>query len=166
MERRHVTGEELEKIGNDFARFLGEYMRMYKELEENPDKKLKKGWQNEITPVYWDLRRTYRVLHPYEHNLKTMSVPVHVVRIGDLAIATNPFELYLDYGMRIKARSKAVQTFPVQLSNGYFGYLPTERSVEGGAYGAIPESNEAGPEGGQQLVEATLKIIDALWDEK
>ncbi|HSH65418.1 MAG TPA: hypothetical protein VLB84_06365, partial [Bacteroidia bacterium] len=33
MERRHVTGEELEKIGNDFNRFLGEYMRMYKELE-------------------------------------------------------------------------------------------------------------------------------------
>jgi len=88
-----------------------------------------------------------------------------VVRIGDVAIATNPFELYLDYGMQIKARSKAVQTMTVQLANGYFRYLPTERSVAGGAYGAIPESNEADPDGGRQLVERTLELIESLWEE-
>ena len=41
-----------------------------------------------------------------------MPVEVHIIRIGDVVIATNPFELYLDYGMRIKGRSPAVQTFP------------------------------------------------------
>ena len=93
-------------------------------------------------------------------------VPVHVVRIGEVAVATSPFELYLDYGMRIKARSKALQTFTVELANGCFGYLPTKRSVAGGAYGAIPESNEVGPEGGQELVEKTLELIDSLWEQK
>ena len=33
-----------------------------------------------------------------------------------LAIATNRFELCLDFGIRIKARSKAVQTFVVQIA--------------------------------------------------
>ena len=99
----------------------------------------------------------------YELQQVKVSVPVHVVRIGDLAIATNPFELHLDYGMRIKARSKAVQTFTVELANGYYGYLPTKGPVAGGAYGAIPESNEVGPEGGQELVERTLELIDSLW---
>ena len=88
-----------------------------------------------------------------------------MLRIGDMAIATNPFELYLDYGVQIKARSKAVQTFVVQLvGNGT--YLPTQRSIKGGAYGAVPASTEIGPEGGRELDERTLELIDSLWAEK
>lgn len=89
-----------------------------------------------------------------------------MIRIGDVAVATSPFEVYLHYGVQIKARSKAVQTLTVQLANGYYRYLPTERSVARGAYGAIPESNEADPEGGRQLVERTLELIASLWAEQ
>jgi len=50
---------------------------------------------------------------------------------------------------KIKSRSKAVQTFGVELAGGGgFGCLPTRRSVAEGAYGAIPESTQIGPEGG------------------
>jgi hypothetical protein len=91
-----------------------------------------------------------------------MPINVHVVRIGDIVMATNPFELYLDYGIRIKARSSATQTFLIQLSNGNYGYLPTSRSIAGGAYGAEPESTYIGPEGGQELVEETLNMIDNI----
>ena len=83
-----------------------------------------------------------------------------------MALATNPFELYVDFEMHMKARSKAVQTFIVQLAGGGAGYLPTERSVAGGAYGAIPESTQIGPEGGRELVEQTLELIESLWEEK
>jgi hypothetical protein len=65
----------------------------------------------------------------------------------------------------VKARSKAVQTFVVQLA-GNGSYVPAERSVTGGAYGAIPESTEVGPEGGRELVEQTLELLDSLWAEK
>lgn len=91
-----------------------------------------------------------------------LPVQVHVVRIGDIVMATNPFELYLDYGTRMKARSSATQTFIIQLSNGSYGYLPTSRSISGGAYGAVPASTQIGPEGGQELVEGTLEIIDEM----
>ena len=40
---------------------------------------------------------------------------LHVLRLGDVAVATNPFELFLDFGMRMKTRCKAPQTFIVQL---------------------------------------------------
>ncbi len=91
-----------------------------------------------------------------------LPVQIHVARIGDIVMATNPFELYLDYGTRIKARSSATQTFIIQLSNGGYGYLPTSRSISGGAYGAVPASTQIGPEGGQELVEGTLAIIDEM----
>lgn len=87
---------------------------------------------------------------------------IHVIRLGDVALATNPFELYLDYGVRMKARSKAVLTFIVQLSCQHSGYLPTERAVQGGGYSA--DKYLVGPDGGQVLVNETVKLINSMWD--
>jgi hypothetical protein len=91
-------------------------------------------------------------------------VEVHVVRLGDVAVATNPFELFTDYAIRIKARSKAVQTLVIQLA-GPASYLPSERAVRGGGYSAVVESSRVGPEGGQVLVDRTVEMIDDLWSE-
>ncbi len=92
---------------------------------------------------------------------------LHVIRLGDVAFATNRFELYQDYGIRIKARSPFVQTFVVQLVAGGQGiggsYLPTARAVAGKSYGATIYDNEVGPEGGQQLVDATVKGLNDLY---
>jgi len=91
------------------------------------------------------------------------AMELHVLRIGDVAIATNPFELYLDYGIQIKARSRAVQTMIIQLACNSGGYLPTEKAVRGGSYSAEVVSNRVGPQGGQALVERTIETINALW---
>lgn len=87
---------------------------------------------------------------------------IHVLRIGDAAICTNQFELFTDYGIRIQARSKAVQTFIIQLA-GPGTYLPTEKAVAGGGYSAVCQSNVVGPEGGQMLVDRTVELINSLW---
>ena len=56
----------------------------------------------------------------------------------------------------LKLRSKAVQTFVIQLTGEQSGtYLPTVRAVEGGSYSAIPPSCPVGPKGGQALVDRT-----------
>ncbi len=90
-------------------------------------------------------------------------IEFHVLRLGDIAIATNPFELYLDYGVRIKARSPAVVTLLVQLSCASCGYLPTEKAVKGGGYSA--DKYVVGPSGGQVLVDETVKQLTALWKD-
>jgi hypothetical protein len=87
---------------------------------------------------------------------------LHVVRIGDAVICTNPFELFTDYGIRITARSKAVQTFVVQLA-GPGTYLPTAKAIRGGHYSAVVHSSLVGPEGGTVLVDRTVDLITALW---
>lgn len=92
----------------------------------------------------------------------TYAVELHVIRLGDVVIATNPFELYTDYGMRMKAGSRALQTFVIQLA-GRGTYLPAERSLAGGAYGSIVQSNAVGPAGGQLLTERTIAAINSLW---
>ncbi len=92
-------------------------------------------------------------------------VELHALRLGGVAFATNPFELYLDYGQRIKARSKASQTFLIQLSCDSLGYLPTRRAVAGGGYGALVINGVVGPDGGDVLVERTVKAVNRLWSE-
>lgn len=92
-------------------------------------------------------------------------VESHIIRIGDVVWATTPFELFVDYGMRIRSRSRALQTFLVQLadgsSNGF--YLPTRRALAGGHYSAQVKSCWVGAEGGDQLVEKTVGIINTLF---
>lgn len=73
-------------------------------------------------------------------------IEIHAVRLGDVAIVTNPIEPYLDYGIRMKGRSPAVQTFVVELA-GSASYLPTERAVRRGGYGAIAKTSVVGPQG-------------------
>ena len=158
---------QLETVEEAFERLRQEYRTLRRKIEEQPELKQKRGWFNAITGVYWRMARASRVLDRFELQKTQPAVPVevHAIRLGDMAIATNPFELYLDFGTRMKARSKAVQTFVVQLA-GSGSYVPTERSVAGGAYGAIPESTEVGPEGGRELVERTLELLDSLWAEQ
>jgi hypothetical protein len=87
----------------------------------------------------------------------------HILRLGNVAIATNPFELYHEYALRIKARAEAEQVFVVQLANGCGGYLPTRAAVAGGSYSSKPASTVCGPDGGDALVEKTLDVLKSLW---
>lgn len=94
----------------------------------------------------------------------THDAEVHVLRLGDVAIATNPFELFLDFGIQMKARSQALQTFVIQLVGGA-GYVPSAKAVPGGGYSAIVQSNTVGPEGGQMLADRTVEMVNAMWAE-
>ncbi len=89
---------------------------------------------------------------------------VHVARFGDIVFATNAFELFLDYGNQIKSRSKAMQTFIVQLANGYDGYLPTEKAEKGSHYSAYVSSGVTGHAGGELLVRKTLEVINRMFE--
>ena len=90
-------------------------------------------------------------------------IEMHVLRIGDVAIATNPFELYLDYGVQIKARSKAVQTFLIQLACSSGKYLPTTKAIAGGHYSTSLNTAPVGPKGGKALVNRTVEAINGMW---
>ena len=114
----------------------------------------------------WNFRWHQAVVERYEAQKAgtegAFAMELHVLRLGDVAIATNTFELFTDYGVQIKARSPAIQTFIIQLT-GSGGYLPTERAVPGGGYSAVIQSSRIGPEGGQILVDRTVEAINALW---
>ncbi len=87
----------------------------------------------------------------------------NIIRLGDITVATNPFELFVEYSLRIRARTKAEQVFIFQLTNGSGGYLPTEAAIAGGSYSSKPASTVVGPDSGVKLTERLIAEIDKLW---
>jgi hypothetical protein len=139
--------------------------RFNKEIEENLKTKTHGCWDNKETD-FGIMKINQVLLNNYVNQPKNPFCPVelHIIRLGDVAFANNPFELYLDYGLRIKARSKAKQTFIIQLSGDSQGYLPTERAVQAGGYSALV--SEVGPIGGQMLVDTTVSLINQMYQGK
>jgi hypothetical protein len=108
------------------------------------------------------------IINRYLKDLDFRTAEIHVVRIGDIAFASNPFELYLAFQHRIQARSPFVQTFIVQLAAAtevYNGYLCTERAAENMGYSANIYSCPVAPAGGATLVEETLKELQELYNK-
>lgn len=117
---------------------------------------------NRVTTM---LRLEKGIVHRFEHQkeLPPYDMELHVVRVGDVAITTNTFELYLDWGIQMKARSPAQQTFVLQLTNGCGMYLPTALAIQGGSYSGLPHVNKVGPEAGQILVDSTVRAMQRLF---
>ena len=92
-----------------------------------------------------------------------VTAETHIIRFGDISISTSPFELFLDYGNIIKARSMSEQTFIIQLCCGGLGYLPTEKAEKGGHYSAYVSSGRVGHEGGALLVRKTVEEINKMF---
>lgn len=98
-----------------------------------------------------------------QEKIDLVPIEVHVLKLGNLAFATNPYELFLDYGNKIRARSKASQTFLIQLCCGSYGYLPTEKAEKGSHYSAYVSSGTSGHEGGDLLVRKTVTEINNMF---
>lgn len=139
---RVVTKAEVEQARKEAAKF-----------EKDPAQRWNYNWNQSVVTRY-ELQKAGEP--------GTQPMELHVLRLGDVAIASNEFELFTDYGVQMKARSPAVQTFVIQLA-GSGGYLPSERAVRGGGYSAVIQSSRVGPSGGQALVEHTVKAMKELW---
>jgi len=158
-----------------FAHRVERFQVPGRKLTDQEYEEAKKGYESyakrdEKEPAVYSRKRWYkRTLDRYEAQQKSDPVntlEIHVLRVGDLALATNPFELFADYAMRMHGRSPAGQTMLVQLASPAdvtHSYLPSERAVKGGGYSAVPQSTPVGPEGGQILVERTLDTIRTLF---
>lgn len=142
---RVVTKEDYDRVKKEIAAYA-----------KDPSKVWIKNWKQSVLDRYD--RQQSGTAKPYRMEL-------HTIRLGDVAIATNDFELFNDFGTQMKSRSPALQTFVIQLC-GAGSYVPNKRAVLGGSYSAVIESNVVGHKGGQVLTEQTIDSIKELFPPK
>ena len=119
-------------------------------------------------PVVANATRSFELPRKPEHGNEPFPVVLHALRIGDAVVVDTPFELYTAYGLEIKKRSAAAQTFIAQLASGpaYGMYLPTAEAIPGGGYGSRPMDGQVGPDGGEILVDETVDLIATLFGDQ
>jgi hypothetical protein len=93
----------------------------------------------------------------------TVSLVLQSFRIGDLAIAAIPCEVFVEIGLEIKAKSPIETTFTIELANGYNGYLPTPEHHELGGYETWRAKSSYLETGASpKIVSALLTLLDQL----
>ncbi|HWQ54194.1 MAG TPA: hypothetical protein VN442_10955 [Bryobacteraceae bacterium] len=95
---------------------------------------------------------------PYEE------VEVQAVQLGGAVFVTNPAELFCRYGLDLKAKSPFPKTFPVELANGWVGYVPTEDAFgpNGGGYETRIGVSRLETAAGTKMVNAGLELARQL----
>jgi len=162
-----LTEKDVQDARQELEHWQGNYEEELKKLEDNPALKEEKLWYSAATRAFRHISRYHNLIQRYQEQQTSTSLltEIHAIRLSDIVFISNPFEYYLDYGIQIKARSPAVQTFIVQLA-GNGSYIPSLRSIGGGGYGSTPVSNIVGPEGGQVLADESVGLIRSLWAEE
>ena len=91
-------------------------------------------------------------------------LPVHAIRIGNLAMVTQPCELFCQFGLDIKRRSPVPNTMVVSMTDGFGGYCPTIYGILGGGYTGTPIAwTRLEPYAGYKIVETASKLLYELW---
>lgn len=92
----------------------------------------------------------------------TVSVPLQVFRIGDLAVSAIPFEVFTDTGLELKKETPFAKTFTISLANGSYGYLPTPEHHQLGGYETWMGTNRVEVEASRKIAATLLELQKAL----
>jgi hypothetical protein len=106
--------------------------------------------------------RAVKIMKIYDrHHGQPIPGEVHAVRLSDdTALVMLPSELFVEFGLAIKARSPFAHTIVIELANDSFGYIPTKKAFEEGAY--EPTNAAIQPGGGERLVDTAVQLLTQL----
>lgn len=127
-------------------------------------------WAEGVLAKPKDAAPVHRLEQPYAERVMaardakpdTIQATIQAFRIGDLGIASIPFEVFTETGLEIKARSPFKDTFTIELANGSNGYLPTPRQHDFGGYETWLGTNRVEREASEKIAARTLEMLQRV----
>jgi len=91
-----------------------------------------------------------------------VSIILQTFRVGDLAVCAIPFEVFVEIGLEIKAKSPFAQAFTISHANGSYGYLPTAEQHKLGGYETWLGTNRVEFEAATKIVQRLLSMSEHM----
>ena len=131
----------------------------YRDFMQDQEERIRRsGWPEASLDVF---RREVEVMR--QEGVTESTSVVQAWRIGEVAFASLPGELFLDWGLKIKRESPFPWTYPVELGGDYLGYLITPEADTGGGYepliahSSMPTADAVGT-----MVDQALEMLGEL----
>lgn len=117
-----------------------------------------------IKPMSTSRYSTYRTVLAYAspEMPPTIDVVVQTHRIGGLALAAMPFEVFAEIGLELKQRSPIRPLMNISIANGSHGYLPTPEQHRLGGYETWIGVNKVQLDASVKMVEALVEMLGEL----
>jgi hypothetical protein len=117
---------------------LAELKARREELQKLPEPDWPEVWPTEVHtmtsaqqfPLQYQIGALTMYIDMLERQNETIPAQVQVIAVGDVAIVTNPFELFNHAGVRIKDGSPFGTTIAAAYANDYAGYLPESTDLD------------------------------------
>ncbi len=185
FERKNISGTELareigEKVANNVIYAYKKLKPMKKNLliVKSKNIKIKERSKSESTfcedgcrgesKIEMKLARRRYDLEKLELEKRgygsTCDIEIQGIRLGDVAIISNPCELFVEFGLEIKKKSPFTTTLISSLTNGYYGYVPTEKAYLYGGYEThrTVYTSRLEKSAGSKIVKTSLSILNEL----
>jgi hypothetical protein len=95
---------------------------------------------------------------------KITPIPLTVITFGDIAFASNPFELFDISGKEIRDASPYKMTFNCSYSNGHLGYMPPDEIFPHGGYEVVKAFFVKGT--AEQCVTESIRMLNECKNTK
>lgn len=91
-----------------------------------------------------------------------IDVILQTFRVGEVGVATIPFEPFAEIGLEIKSLSPYKPSFIIGLANGGYGYLPTPEQHQLGGYETWLSVNKVETNASRKIVAEILKLFNQV----
>lgn len=92
----------------------------------------------------------------------TEELVLQALRIGDLGIRAIRCEAFAEIGLSLKRKSPLAKTSTIELANGHYGYLPTQRQYDLGGYETGPGSNTLEIQASNLIEQRLRELLDRV----
>jgi len=119
----------------------------------------------EVGATDWAFAKEIVLLDALLSKSPKAEVEVQAIQLGPVVLLANPGELFCQYRLEIRSRSRFPLTFGVSYANDFAGYVPTEEAfgLHGGGYETrLTSCTNLEVQGGRKIVEAELGLAAQL----
>ncbi|MFO7958753.1 MAG: hypothetical protein R6X33_16825 [Candidatus Brocadiia bacterium] len=132
---------------------------VYRDFTEDQEERIRQsGWPPERQEVFREGVEALR-----EAGKTGAETLLQAWRIGEVAFASLPGELFVEWGLKIKRESPFPWTYPVELGGDSLGYLVTPEAAAAGGYEPL---SKVSADAVGHLVDEALEMLEELHSEE